>query len=206
LIDLNIDKLENIVCKELKGKSSAHDFSHAKRVLGIAREIADESGEVNILLLSAMCLLHDVVRIEGDGEEDSASLSAERSKALLMDCGFDEEDIETVIRGIKSHSLISRGGDISDMLREPQTIEEKILFDADKLDSLGPIGIARWFISVSKKQWDLEKSARTYLRIMDNFIKLKGGLYTEHGTRLAQKKIEYSRKYMENLLEHLDKG
>lgn len=205
LMRLDIDKLEMIVCEEVIGKSSAHDFSHAKRVLSIARQIADKSGEVNIKLLTAMCLLHDLVRFEGDGEEDSAFLSAERSAILLKDCGFEEEDISKVIEGIKSHSLTANGGGC-DIVQEPQTLEERILFDADKIDALGPIGIARWFVTISKKNWDLDKGARSYLRIMNNFKKLKGGLYTKHGTALAEKRIEYSRRYMQDLLKQLEDG
>lgn len=201
---MDIDKLEKIVCRELKGKGAAHDFAHAKRVVELAKDIADKSGNVNIKLLSAMCLLHDIVRIEGENELESVHLSSERSVMLLEECGFIEEDVRCVIEGIKSHSITSRGGDVSDMIREPETIEEKILFDSDKIDALGPIGIARWFQSTAHRTWDLEESAKTYLKIMNNFIKLKGGLYTVHGTMLAKLRIDYSQKYMQDLLDHLD--
>jgi uncharacterized protein len=200
---MDIDKLERIVSKEMEGKGAAHDINHAKRVLNLAKEIADKSGNVNVKLLAAMCLLHDIVRIEGEDESNSVSLSSERSVMLLEKCGFAEDEVRSVIEGIKCHSLTSRGGDISDMVREPQTIEEKILFDADKIDALGPIGVARWFSSTSHRKWDLEKSAKTYLKIMNNFIKLKGGLYTVHGSALAKKRIDYSEKYMQQLLDHL---
>jgi len=201
---MNIDKLEQLVCKELKGKGSTHDFSHAKRVLTTARQIADKCGDVEIRLLTAMCLLHDIVRIEGEDVAEPAHMNAERSVELLKECGFDEEDIRNVIDGIKCHTHISLGGKINDRLREPKTIEEKILFDADKIDALGPIGVARWFQSISKKGWDLGLGAKEYMRMTNDFYKMKGRLHTVHGNRLAQKRMEYSMKYMQDLLDHLD--
>ena len=203
---MDIDKLELLVCMELKGKGSSHDFSHIKRVLSIARDIADKSGNVNTRQLTAMCLLHDVIRVDGDDGEHTVAMSAERSVVLLRECGFEEEDIRAVVDGISNHSARSRDCASEGRLAESYTMEERILFDADKIDALGPIGVARWFLSISKHNWDLEKGAKAYIRIIDDFKKIKGGLYTPHGAALAKKRMDYSLRYMQDLLKSLEKG
>jgi len=203
---MDIEKLEGLVCSELKDKGSSHDFSHVIRVLSIARDIADKCGNVNTRQLTAMCLLHDIARIDGESEERSAALCTERSVALLRECGFEEDDIRAVVDGIKNHPPGSEAGDIGDIMHGPYTIEQKILFDADKIDALGPIGVARWFLSISKHNWDLEKGAKAYIRIIDDFKKINGGLYTSHGAKLAKKRMDYSLRYMQDLLKSLEKG
>ncbi|MBI5567415.1 MAG: HD domain-containing protein [Chloroflexi bacterium] len=111
---------------------SAHDFDHVLRVVQLADRIARAEG-ANVDIVRAAALLHDIGLDEGRaGHETSA---ANRSKDILREHGYNEPFVEAVAHAIESHRF--RSGPT------PQTLEAKVLFDADKLDSIGAIGVAR---------------------------------------------------------------
>lgn len=119
------------------GADSAHDFEHILRVLHMAEHLArQENADVEIVRAAA--LLHDIARYEedhGDTQLDHAQVSANDARAFLLQNGADENFAARVADAIASHRF--RG------TTRPETLEAKILFDADKLDSIGAIGVAR---------------------------------------------------------------
>jgi uncharacterized protein len=92
--------------------------------------------KADLEILRAAALLHDIGRKE---EEKTGICHAEKgallARKILMDCGFPESKIEAVLHCIETHRF---RGDL-----KPRSLEAKILFDADKLDAIGAIGIAR---------------------------------------------------------------
>jgi uncharacterized protein len=111
---------------------SAHDFDHVLRVVQLADRIARAEG-ADVEIVRTAALLHDIGLDEGRaGHETSA---ANRSKDILREHGYAEPFVEAVAHAIESHRF--RSGPA------PQTLEAKVLFDADKLDSIGAIGVAR---------------------------------------------------------------
>lgn len=111
---------------------SAHDFDHVLRVVQLADRIARAEG-ADVEIVRAAALLHDIGLDEGRaGHETSA---ANRARDILRDHGYAEPFIAAVAHAIESHRF--RSGPT------PQTLEAKVLFDADKLDSIGAIGVAR---------------------------------------------------------------
>ncbi len=116
---------------------SADDMEHVYRVLYNAQEIASECGGVDYDVLVSACLLHDIARAEqlADSSICHALYGGEKAYSFLVENGFDEDFAGRVRHCIQTHRY--RGGN------EPQTIEAKILFDADKLDAAGAVGIAR---------------------------------------------------------------
>ncbi len=189
--------------KKMDGVNTTHDMSHALRVARYAEEISGGKNRLKWEMLHAMCLLHDFKRIEGDMEGVSVAKTCEGAARILNDCGFSEDEKKMILNGIKKHSLISVGG-ITGKFEEPQTLEEKILFDADKLDALGPTGIVRWFATTSARGMPLEESAKLYLKIALEFETAKGGLYTDKGNLMGQKRLRYSRKFFRDLLKDLE--
>jgi len=112
---------------------SAHDFDHVLRVLALAERIGPAEG-ANMRVVRAACLLHDVARAEADaGGGDHARLGAERASVILA--SQPAELVEAVAHAIAAHRF--RGG------MRPLTVEAQVLSDADKLDAIGAIGIAR---------------------------------------------------------------
>ena len=118
------------------GADPIHAFDHVERVYRVAERLAREEG-ADIEIVRAAALLHDA---EGTtpGHESRAThhhASADFAAQVLAGEGWPQERIAAVQHCIRAHRF--RGGE------PPQTIEARILFDADKLDVLGAVGIAR---------------------------------------------------------------
>ncbi|MFH1224176.1 MAG: HD domain-containing protein [Candidatus Diapherotrites archaeon] len=180
-----------------KGRVGAHGFDHVLRVCKYALEIAEEE-KANKKIVEAMALLHDIVRYEGEKEEESVAETLDAAKSILERTGgYSAAEIRHILDGIKSHSLHS------EIKSEPQTIEAKILFDADKMDSVGPIGIARWFTTMAPKGIPIGKSAEIYLRTIRSMEKKLGGkLYTKTATKKI-KNLEYTKEFMKEVIRQI---
>ncbi len=118
-------------------RDSAHDREHVYRVLYLAADIAGTEPGADRDVLIAACLLHDIGRQEQmeDPSLDHAAVGAEKAERLLLKKGFPAEFAGKVADCIRTHRY--RSGDL------PVSPEAKILFDADKLDAAGAMGIAR---------------------------------------------------------------
>lgn len=129
------EKIESFMLSCMK--DSAHDREHVFRVLNNALRIAREEEEVDYDVLICACLLHDVGREEQyrDPSLCHARVGAEKAERFLTEGGFGADFARSVARCILAHRYRSEN--------EPWTVEEKILFDADKLDAAGALGIAR---------------------------------------------------------------
>jgi uncharacterized protein len=119
---------------------SAHDFEHILRVMYMAERLARAEGG-DVAIVRAAALLHDIARHEEDSAADGAlpmdhaEVSANDARAYLVEHGAEEQFVSRVGDAIRSHRF--RG------TAKPTSLEAKILFDADKLDSIGAIGVAR---------------------------------------------------------------
>ncbi len=127
--------LENYMLSSME--DSAHDCEHIYRVLYTALQIAKDEENVNYDVLIAACLLHDVGRKEQfvDPGLCHAAVGAEKAEKLLRENGFTPDFAGAVAHAIRTHRFRKA--------MQPETLEAKILFDADKLDVTGAIGIAR---------------------------------------------------------------
>ena len=132
-----IDLLQKQVKQRMK-TDTAHDFNHIMRVYKNAQKLCKKEKASKKLVLSAV-LLHDIISYpKSDKRSKMSSLkSAEEAKKILKKLDFTAEEIQIVSDAIRDHSF-SRG-------KNPQTLEGKILQDADRLDAIGAIGIARAF-------------------------------------------------------------
>ena len=118
-----------------EGADAIHDFDHVQRVLALAQRLAQEEN-ADWEIVRTATLLHDVARGHGDRlATDHAHAGAEIARELLAD--QPPEKVEAVAHAIAAHRF--RGGPA------PQTLEAKVLHDADKLDAIGAIGVARAF-------------------------------------------------------------
>lgn len=118
-------------------QDSAHDKEHVYRVLYTAMDIASHCPDVNYDVLITACLLHDIGR-KDQFENPSlchAQVGAEKAYRFLTENGYDDAFSKRVADCITAHRF--RGDN------PPQSIEAKILFDADKIDAAGTLGIAR---------------------------------------------------------------
>jgi uncharacterized protein len=113
-----------------------HDFNHILRVLRLAERIGAAEG-ADLEILRAAALLHDAAGAAGGsaGRSTHQAASAEVAQAVLAAEGWPPARIEAVLHCIRAHRF--RGSEA------PATLEAKILFDCDKLDVLGAVGVAR---------------------------------------------------------------
>jgi uncharacterized protein len=138
-----MDRIEirTIAQKLLAEDSSSHGWDHAERVWNLCRHIGRaERAELDVLRLAAY--LHDIGRPEekaSGGQVCHAVAGAVRARSILEEHGFPTKTIEEVVHCIESHRFRRNG-------ERPRTLEARVLFDADKLDAIGAVGIGRAFL------------------------------------------------------------
>ncbi len=112
---------------------SAHGFDHVLRVLVLAERIARAEG-ADLEIVRAAVLLHDVGRAEeAQGNGCHACIGAARAREILQ--SYPQDRVEAVVEAIAAHRF-RRGP-------PPRSLEAQVLYDADKLDAIGAIGVAR---------------------------------------------------------------
>ena len=173
---------------------SAHDKEHIYRVLYTALDIAKHEATVDYDILICACLLHDIGRTE-QFENPSvchAEAGSEKAYQFLIQNGFDKYFSESVKNCILTHRFRQS--------RQPESIEAKILFDADKLDVTGALGIARTLLykgEVAEPLYSLTKQGHVSTGETDHtasffreyHYKLKNiydSFYTRRGAELAE--------------------
>lgn len=124
--------------RALSGDDPSHDLLHIKRVVKTAKHLAELEGG-NLMIIIPAAWLHDIVRIPKDDPKRifASRLSAEEAITFLKEIGYPEEWFVEIFHAIEAHSFSAQ--------IEPKTWEAKIIQDADRLDAIGAIGIARCF-------------------------------------------------------------
>jgi uncharacterized protein len=118
----------------------AHDLAHLDRVWINAQLIANSFDGVNLRVLLGAAYLHDLVNLPKDAPNrcQASALSAKAAAPILRGLGFSTAEIDAAGNAITAHSFSAK--------IPPESIEAEILRDADRLDALGAIGIARTFV------------------------------------------------------------
>lgn len=187
----------------------SHDLSHIFRVWRNARRIqAGEGGDLRILL--AAVLLHDCVRVEKDSplRSQASSMSARHAQRLLADMGWNEEEAAAVAHAVEAHSF-SAG-------IAPRTLEARIVQDADRLDAIGAMGVARCFYTAGRMGSVLYEAGDPQARhralddrryALDHFpAKLFGladGFQTVTGAALAKQRLQTMRQFVDAFVNEL---
>lgn len=185
----------------------SHDKEHVYRVLYNALEIAKEEHNVNYDVLIAACLLHDIGRKE-QFENPAlchAIIGSEKAYQFLLAHGFEMFYAEQVRQCIKTHRYRTNN--------LPQSLEAKILFDADKLDAAGTIGIARTLLykgivseplytvlpdgTVSTGENDIEPSF--FQEYKYKLEKLYSNFYTKKAASIANEQKHSAIEFYNNL-------
>ena len=121
------------------GTDGSHDLSHILRVWRNAAAIAASAPDCDMELLMAAVILHDCVAVEKNSplRAQASRLAAARAGDIAAELGFAPERIAALAHAVAAHSFSAA--------IEPKTLEARILQDADRLDAIGAIGIARCF-------------------------------------------------------------
>ena len=186
-----IEKAMEFAREIFSGDASGHDFDHTMRVYCMATRLAKEEGaDMEIVQLAA--LLHDV---------DDHKLSPEtcenhlRAVTFLRENGVDEEKIRIITDIISQISFSANRG-------APSTLEGKCVQDADRLDAMGAIGIARTFAyggSRGRRMHDPDGNDpnATIQHFYDKLLLLKESMNTPTARRLAEDRDRFMRSYLE---------
>jgi len=129
-----LENLKKAARIKLAKNDPAHDFQHVMRVYSNAEKICKKEKGNKKLVLSSV-LLHDLVK--SSNRKNSAFASAKQSEKILKENSFTDDEIGIICDAIREHSFSSD--------KTPSTIEGKILQDADRLDAIGAVGLARVF-------------------------------------------------------------
>ncbi|MBX5022843.1 HD domain-containing protein [Rhizobium lentis] len=198
-----------LIAHAAEGDDGSHDLAHILRVFRNAMRIhAGEGGDGRVL--AAAVLLHDCVAVEKNSplRSKASALAAEKASVILGELGWSEADIEAAAHAITAHSF-SAGV-------PPQTLEAKILQDADRLDAIGMVGVARCFYiggRMGSELYDPFDPAATNRALddkryaIDHFqtklFKLADGLQTETGRRIAAARDRSLRDFLAAFMDEI---
>jgi len=200
----SLDSLKIDVQKRIKN-DPAHDYSHIMRVYKNAERIAKHE-KANLRLVLAAVLLHDIVQFpKSDGRSKTASTqSAQLAKKTLTKYGFTKKETCIISDAIRDHSY-SRN-------RVPKTLEGKILQDADRLDALGAVGIARTFVVGGAENRSIYNESDPFCQkrkpddtswTVDHFYRKLLSLEKKLNTEFARKEAKWRTKVMKMFLFEL---
>lgn len=133
-------ELRRISARYCLEEGGSHGPDHTERVFQNAMAIGRSMG-ARLDILAPAALLHDIGRSQESRSKGGlchADIGADMAEPILRELGYSKEDRTAICRCIRSHRF--RGD------TEPESLEEKILFDADKLDSIGAVGVGRAFL------------------------------------------------------------
>ena len=202
-----IENCIDFVKNYFKNDSSGHDYYHTMRVHTIAKQIAEkEKADVNIVMLSA--LLHDVDDIK---ISPSTNANKDNARRFLVDNKVDEKTIEIICNIINEVSY--KGVETTPSI----TLEGRIVQDADRLDALGAIGIARAFAyggNKNRKMYDpnekpklnmTENEYRNHIsttinHFYEKLFNLKDIMNTETAKKMALEREEYMKEFVKKFL------
>lgn len=199
-----LNNIEDWVKDKLHDEKSGHDWYHIYRVTSLAKEILKEE-EANEFIVIAAALLHD---IPDDKLTDDVEASLQEIRSLLQNNGVTTTDIEAIIEIITTISF--RGG----TGKELTNTEAKIVQDADRLDALGAIGIARTFqyggaksqamydpVIPVRDQMSFEEyrggKSTSINHFYEKLLLLKDKMNTQSAIKIAEKRESFMKKFLD---------
>lgn len=200
-----IERIKIYIEKEFKGETTGHDYWHMIRVWQMSKKIAKKEGG-NLFIVELGALLHDI----DDWKFNKGSIKAgsEKAAVLLKKYGVDNEIINQVCHIIDNISF--KGALVKNKMK---SIEGKIVQDADKLDAIGAIGVARVFAYGASKNREiynpgvkpiLHKSFASYKNsngtsinhFYEKLLLLKDRMNTKTAKIIAEQRHEFIKNYL----------
>ncbi len=202
------------VKETLAGAEGGHDWYHIERVLNTARYIREKEGSGDLVTIELAALLHDIsdAKFNGGDEEEGSRMARE----FLEKLGLEQAKLEHIQNIIKHVSY--KGGFAQDQI---SSIEFQIVQDADRLDAIGAIGIARAFNyggfknrPIHNPEMPLQeyKDSKAYHRsdaptinhFYEKLLKLKDLMNTATGKELAEERHAYMLQFLDQFYKEWD--
>jgi uncharacterized protein len=210
MTDELIERALTYVQDKLENEYSGHDYFHTLRVFKMATRIAEcEGADVGVVRLAA--LLHDIDDRKISPETSKTQANARR---FLLSCGVSENTVELICGIIRE---ISFGANNS----VPTTLEGKCVQDADRLDAIGAIGIARAFayggnrnrhmyhpdikpnLNMTKEEY-VKSESTTVNHFHEKLFKLTDLMNTQTAIQIAQAREAYMKDFLDEFMSEWD--
>ncbi|WP_299798439.1 HD domain-containing protein [uncultured Maribacter sp.] len=204
------------VKETLQNAEGGHDWFHIQRVFNNSMLIAKDEDDLNLLVVSLGALLHDIADAKfNDGDE---SLGPKMAENFLLSLGVPKRTINHVTNIIKYSSFKASLTDGKMKKKLFSSKELKVVQDADRLDAIGAIGIARAFnyggfknrtlydpsippnLEMSKEEYK-KSEAPTLNHFYEKLLLLKDKMNTETGKRLAEERHQYMIDFLEQFYQ-----
>jgi uncharacterized protein len=203
---MNLEKLQDLCLdylSEIMESDPAHDISHVRRVVQNTRELTRAEGG-NLAVTIPAAWLHDCVSVAKDSplRKQASSLAAKEAIRFLESISYPEELLPQIYHAIEAHSF---SADIA-----TETLEACIVQDADRLEAVGAVGIARCFLTGGSMGTPLYESSDPFAKnrqpddrqyTLDHFYcKLMGladTMQTQAGRAEAKKRTDYMREFLQ---------
>lgn len=195
------------IAAEQADGDGAHDLNHLHRVWNVAAMLLAEHPEADALAVQAACYLHDLVNLPKNHPEraQASRMAAELARRKLADIGFPADKLPVACHAIEAHSF-SAG-------IAPRSIEAAIVQDADRLDALGAVGLARLFYTAGRMgsafahpsdplghDRELNDQAYALDHIECKLAGLPASMQTEAARRLAQTRVAWLREFRDTFV------
>jgi len=193
------------------GARGSHDWDHTERVYELCLRIGrKEKADLEVLKLAAV--LHDIGREQEDksnGRICHSRRGADMAKKILKKHLPDKEKIAKVVHCIETHRFRGKS--------TPKSLEAKVLFDADKLDSIGAVGVGRAFLFAGEigarlhnarikvsKTLPYTKEDTAYREFLVKLSRVKDRIFTREGKRIAAERHEFMVNFFDRLTKETD--
>jgi uncharacterized protein len=188
--ELLLEKIESYIRSKFLNETTGHDYYHIARVANMSKLIAiEENADIFLCCLAAW--VHDIGDYKLNGGVDK---SEEQIRLLLSELSVERVIIDNVIK-IVSQVSFSKG-------KKAESLEARIVQDADRLDAIGAIGIARAFAyggSVGHPIYNpLDNTQKTSIQhFYDKLLKLKNLMHTKTAIQIAEKREAFMKEFLE---------
>jgi uncharacterized protein len=207
ITDFVKDKAEKL----FDGAKESHDWEHTLRVYGLCERIGPaEKADMDVLRVAAY--LHDIGRADQDSTSGAvchAEKGAEMAWPIVKKLPLSEEQKTNIIHCIRAHRFRGKC--------QPETAEAKVLFDADKLDAIGAVGVARAFLFAGEVGARLHnpdlrvEETKSYTREDTGFrefkvklCRIRERILTKEGRKLADERHAFMEGFFNRFLEEYE--
>jgi uncharacterized protein len=175
-------------------RDASHDFPHVERVLKYA-EFIGKRKKVDMEVLRFAALFHDYAHEKPKEPKRDHGKDAVEITRKILPRYVPKDKIRKVQHAIAAHSRRSE--------ERPETLEAKIIWDADKLDACGPTGAVRYLIRGEHRGWTIEHSSGKALEKLEGYSKQPDFFYTDIAKKIAKKKFKKSIRMCKEILDDI---
>ena len=202
------DTVKEIAYKHFKGARGSHNWDHTLRVCRLCEFLGPAEGvDLDVLMVAAY--LHDIARDRQDdanGAVCHAEEGARMAAPIIAELPLKDSQKENILHCIRTHRF--RGD------RQPQTPEARVLFDADKLDAIGAVGVARAFLfagEVGARLHNAEENLAAtrpyssedtgYREFKLKLCRIKDRMQTREGRKLARERHAFMEAFFNRFID-----